>query len=158
MMSKSSAARLSEPTPTPSASACGAADELLRASAECVHQHERLGRALELACSDGELRHVAQCTELAHTYLQTTTAAYDKTATAAPEAKDQAWWHTANAMWNASNRFLQRTAGTDHVSRLAGKHAKDKLAELAMEYELERSALLALKHAVEEFGAARTAK
>lgn len=158
MMSKSSAARLSEPTLTPSASACGAADALLRASAECVHQHERLGRALELACSDGELQHIAKCTELAHTQLQVTTAAYDKTATAAPEAKDQAWWHAANGLWNASNRFLQRTAGTDNVSRLAGKHSKEKLAELAMEYELERSALLALKHAVEEFGDVRAAK
>jgi hypothetical protein len=86
------------------------------------------------------------------------TASYDKTATAAPEAKDQGWWHAANSMWNASNRFLQRTAGTDHVSRLAGKHSKDKLAELAMEYELERSALMALKRAVEEYGTARTAK
>lgn len=157
-MSKSSAARLSEPIPTPSASACGAADALLRASGECVHQHERLGRALELACSDGELQHVAQCTELAHAYLQTTTAAYDKTATAAPEAKDQGWWHAANGLWDAGRRYLQRTAGTDHVSRLAGKHSREKLAELAMEYELERSALMALKRAVEEYGTSRTSK
>jgi hypothetical protein len=155
-MAKSSVARaLAEPQPSPSDSACGAADALLRAAAECARQHERLGRSLERACSDVELQHIAELTTLSDTHLQAMTVAYETTATAAPEAKDEAWWHAANALWHASREYARRNAGTNHVSRLAGKHSKEKLSELAMEYELERSALMAVKRAVAEYKAVR---
>lgn len=154
-MSKSTAHALAEPVPTPAASACGAADTLLRAAAECARQHERLGRALERACSDVELHHVAELTTLTDTHLQAVTAAYETTATAAPEAKDEAWWHAANSLWHASREYARRNAGTNHVSRLAGKHSREKLRELAMEYELEKSALMSVKRAVADYKAVR---
>lgn len=144
-----------EPVQTPSASACSGADALLRAAAECARQHERLGRCLELACSDIELQHIAELTTLSDTHLDAMAVAYEKTATAAPEARNTEWWHAANALWHASREYARRNAGTNHVSKLAGKHTKQKLAELAMEYELERSALMAVKRAVSDFRAVR---
>ena len=72
-------------------------------------------------------------------------------ATAAPDAKSTKWFHAANTLWHASREYVRRSAGTNHASRLAGKHSKDKLQELAMEYELERSALMALKQAVDGY-------
>ena len=92
---------------------------------------------------------------LADTHLDAMTAAYETTATAAPEAKDERWWHAANGLWHASREYRRRHSGTNHVSRLAGKHSREKLAELAMEYELERSALMALKQAVSAYRAVR---
>ena len=54
-MTKSSARAMSEPVTSPAAAACASADALARAAAECARQHERLGRCLEVVCSDDEL-------------------------------------------------------------------------------------------------------
>jgi hypothetical protein len=101
-----------------------------------------------VACSDAELQHIAQMTTLADAHLDVMAAAYEKSASAAPEAKDEEWWHAANALWHASREYRRRNAGVDHVSRLAGRHTKERFGELALEYELERSALLDRKSVV----------
>ncbi len=155
MPNKSLARQLAEPAQSPVGSACAAADTLLRAATECVHQHERIARCLDLACSDAELHQIAQMTMLADGHLDAMTAAYEKAASAAPEAKETAWWHAANALWHASREYRRRNAGVDHVSRLAGRHTKEKFRELAMEYELERSALMSLKQVAASYRGAR---
>lgn len=154
-MVKPLANALAEPAQTPAAVACATADAMLRAAAECARQHERLGRCLEIGCSDAELLRIAQLTSLADTHLDDTVAEYEKAATAAPEAKDERWWHEANALWLAGRELRRRHAGTDYVSKFAGRHAKEKLAELTMEYELERSALMAVKQSIQAYRAAR---
>jgi hypothetical protein len=154
-MAKSTAHELAEPTPRPAESACAAADALLRAAVECARQHDRLGRCLEAACSDDEFTHLVELSALTDAHLDAMTTAYEDSANAAPEAKDEAWWKAANAMWLASREYCRRTAGTNRVQRLAGKHSKEKLSELTMEYELERSALMALKQAVTAMKAIR---
>jgi hypothetical protein len=128
---------------------------MLRAAAECARQHERLGRCLELGCSDAELMRIAQLTNLADSHLDDTVADYEAAANAAPEAKDERWWHEANALWLAGRELRRRHAGTDYVSKFAGRHAKEKLAELTMEYELERSALMGVKQAIQAYRTAR---
>ena len=154
-MPKSLARQHAEPTQSPANAACAAADSLMRAATECVHQHERISRCLEVACADAELQHMAQMTTLADAHLDAMAAAYEKCASAAPEAKDEAWWHAANALWHASREYRRRNAGVDHVSRLAGRHTKEKFRELALEYELERSALLSLKQVAASYRGAR---
>ena len=154
-MPKPIARELAEPTPSPAVTACAAADSLLRAATECVRQHERISRFLELGCSDTELQHIARMIALADMHLDAMAAAYEKSATAAPSAKDEGWWHAANALWHATREYRRRNAGTNDVSRLAGRHPKAKLGELAMEYELERSALIALKQSATAYRAAR---
>lgn len=91
---------------------------------------------------------MAEQTELSDVHLEAMTGVYEKAADVAKEAKNEAWWHAANGLWHASREYLRRNAGGDHVSRLGGKHHRAKLGELAVEYELERSALMALKQAV----------
>lgn len=154
-MARSTAPQFAEYTPTPAASACAAADALMRAAAECARQHDRLGRCLEVACSDVELTHLAEINVLTDSHLAEMTSEYERSATAAPEAKSEAWWHAANALWLAAREYTRRSAGASRAQRLAGKHSKEKLAELAMEFELERSALMALKQAVSAMKALR---
>jgi hypothetical protein len=156
-MAKSSAHQFPEPTQSPADSACAAADALLRAAAETVRQHDRLGRCLENACSDDEMMHLAEVNVLTDAHLERMTEEYERIATAAPEAKNEAWWHAANTLWHAAREYARRSAGTDRAQRLAGKHSPEKLSELAMEFELERSALMALKQAVADVKAARDA-
>src|SRR6185503_8202969 len=154
-MVKPLAKSLAEPSPSPSAAACANADAMLRAAAECARQHERLGRCLELGCSDAELLRIAQLTNLTDSHLDVTVADYETAATAAPEAKDEKWWHEANTLWLAARELRRRHAGTDYVSKFAGRHAKEKLAELTVEYELERSALMGLKQAIQTYRGTR---
>lgn len=155
-MARSTAPQFAEPTPTPAVTACAAADALMRAANECIRQHDRLGRCLEeVACSDAELTHLAELNVLTDAHLAEMTADYERSATAAPEAKNEDWWHAANALWLAAREYTRRSAGASRAQRLAGKHSKEKLAELAMEFELERSALLALKQAVAAMKALR---
>jgi hypothetical protein len=67
-------------------------------------------------------------------------------------AKDLEWWHKANALWHASREYARRHAGCDSLSkRLSSKHSPDQLATMQMEYELEASALLALRHAADAY-------
>ena len=156
MMAKSTAPQFAEPTPTPAATACASADALLRAAVECARQHDRLGRCLEDACSDAELTHLAEVNVLTDSHLAAMTSAYERTATAAPEAKSEEWWHAANTLWHAAREYTRRSAGTSRAQRLAGKHSREKLSELALEFELERSALMALKQAVNAMKALRS--
>jgi hypothetical protein len=128
----------------------------MRAATECARQHDRLGRCLEVVCSEAELTHLAEINVLTDAHLAEMTAAYERSATAAPEAKSEAWWHAANTLWHAAREYTRRSAGASRAQRLAGKHSKEKLSELAMEFELERSALMALKQAVSAVKALRT--
>ena len=63
-------------------------------------------------------------------------------------ASEEPWWHKANALWHASREYARRHAGCDAlVKSLSGKHSSEKLRDMQLEYELEASALLALRHA-----------
>jgi hypothetical protein len=154
-MPRSSARTQAEPAPSPVAVACANADALLRAAAECARQHERMGRCLELGCSDAELLRIVDLANLTDRHLDDTVAEYEAAATDAPEAKDEGWWHAANALWLAGRELRRRNRGVDYASRFVGKHAKEKLAELTMEFELERSAVIALKQAINGYRAVR---
>jgi hypothetical protein len=155
-MPKSSTARpLDEPKQSPADTACGSADALARAANECVRQHERLSQSLKAGCSDDELMHFAELATLTEKHLEAMTLHYESTATAAPEAKNEEWWHAANQLWLASREYTRRSSGATHAQRLAGKHSREKLTELTLEYELERSALLALKQADQAYRALR---
>lgn len=154
-MPKSATPVTDDAVPTPAADACSAADGLLRAAAECVRHHERVGRCLELGCSDDELAHIGELTVLTDAHLDAMTRTYEASANVAPEAKGQTWWHAANTLWLASREYVRRSAGTNRLLRSGGKHSRERLSELAMEYELERSALMALKQAVAALRAIR---
>lgn len=154
-MAKRSAAELDDPTPTPAASACQAADALFRAADESVRLHERLGRTHQLGCADNEVEHLARITSLADAHLDAMTTQYEACANSAPEARDEGWWHAANTLWHAGREYRRRNHTTDLLSRVSGKHSKEKFNELAMEFELERSALLSMKQAVQAYRAVR---
>jgi hypothetical protein len=78
--------------------------------------------------------------------------AYAEAAGSVHPERDEAWWHKANALWHASREYCRHHAGCDALGRLrSGKHSPEQLAGLQMEYELEASALLAMRHAAEAY-------
>jgi hypothetical protein len=114
---------------------------------ECSRQRERYARLVASGAHDGEqlaaLRVAALCDEI----LDESVAAYEKLAVEASTGDDE-WRRHANALWHAAREYRRRPA-TNSAS--AGTVKGGTLQKLAVEYDLEASALLALKLALGGF-------
>src|SRR4051794_14770311 len=129
------------------------ADALYHAAVECCRQHDRSAKLFHSSEQEElEHKHADALCAMCDGSLAELSAAYE-TATAhvhPPEA--EGWWHKANALWHASREYQRRHAGCDALSkRVATQHSPDQLAAMQMEYELEASSLLALRHAAEAY-------
>jgi hypothetical protein len=129
------------------------ADALYRAAIECCRQHDRAAR-LHKSSDEPELEHKhadALCA-MCDGSLSEMSEAYEASAGSVHPDRDEAWWHKANGLWHASREYGRRHAGCDALSRnVSAKHAPEQLQAMQMEYELEASALLALRHAAEAY-------
>jgi hypothetical protein len=129
------------------------ADALYRAAIECCRQHDRAAR-LHQGAAEPELEHRqmdALCA-MCDGSLSEMAAAYEAAAGNVHPDRDEAWWHKANGMWHASREYARRHAGCDDRShKLSAKHDPKQLAAMQMDYELEASALLALRHAADAY-------
>jgi len=129
------------------------ADALYRAALECCRQHDRSAK-LSSSPADPELehKHLDALCKMCDGSLKEMAEAYTRAAAGVHPAGDEAWWHKANALWHASREYGRRHAGCDDLSRtVSTKHDKGQLAAMQLEYELEASALLALRHAAEAY-------
>ena len=125
------------------------ADALYRGAIECCRQHDRVARLAATDEPELEHDHLDALCRLCDGSLAELSESYNTAAASVhPTGDDEAWWHKANALWHASREYARRHAGCDALARkVSGKHSPAKLAEMQMEYELEASSLLALKHA-----------
>lgn len=133
----------------PAATLCAKADALYRAAAECCRQHERIARLVAREAPDDEQRSAYAQVDHCDRALTAMTAAYEKCgARLHPDGDDEAWWKRANALWHASREYARRHVETERAGRAIGAaHAPETLGMLNVEYELEASALLALRQA-----------
>jgi hypothetical protein len=146
------AARLSSEHKTPVQSVMDAADALFRAAAECCHQHDRVSRVHEKSAVEEEVQVAQRVCQECDEVLRSFMTAYEQAAADVQvTGKDEGWWHRANGLWLASREYLRRNVGCDAASRELTEHGPDRLGELHTEYELEASALLALRHAAEAY-------
>ena len=126
----------------------GCADRMFRAAMECIRQRERYARLVGSGAHDNEqlsaLRVAVVCDEI----LDEAVSAYEQHA-AEPSHGDDEWRRQANALWHASREYRRRPSN----DRATTSQAKGggALQKLAMEYDLEASALLALKLALGGF-------
>jgi hypothetical protein len=129
------------------------ADALYRAAVECCRQHDRAAR-LHQGSDEPELehRHADALCAMCDGSLSEMSEAYETAAANVHPDRDEAWWHKANSLWHASREYARRHASGDALSRkLSAKHDPKQLSAMQMEYELEASALLALRHAAEAY-------
>ena len=133
-----------------------AADTMYRAACECCHQHDRVARILARSSDDDELAAAqAACAQSTQTLLQLAKA-YETTAAAIrPDGDDEGWWHRANALWMATREYMRRNSCGNAASRELKQHDRERLGALHAEYELEASALLALKQAADAYRQSR---
>jgi hypothetical protein len=128
------------------------ADALYRAAVECCRQHDRSAKLFGSSDPELEHKHADALCAMCDGSLAELSAAYAEGAADFHPDEDEAWWHKANSLWHASREYERRHAGCDAMSKkLANRHSPDQLASMQMEYELEASALLALRHAAEAY-------
>jgi len=129
------------------------ADALYRSAIECCRQHDRAAK-LHRDDVEPELEHEhmdALCA-MCDGSLSQMAEAYEAAAADVHPEQDESWWHKANGLWHASREYQRRHAGCDAMSKkVSGKHTPEQLRAMQMEYELEASALLALRHAAEAY-------
>lgn len=145
-MSARSAPAIKKTKPSFAETPRGTADRMFRAAMECIRQRERYARLVASGAHDLEqlaaLRVAVVCDEI----LDEAVAAYEKLA-GEPSRGDDEWRRHANALWHAAREYRRRPASVSPTT--SGKGGS--LQKLAMEYDLEASALLALKLALGGF-------
>jgi hypothetical protein len=145
--------KASAPRSTPSGSSAqntlnAAADALFRSAIEACRQHERVARCSERGCSEDELKEMAELCDLGHRHLAARTAAWEKAAGEGRGKNGDDFWHAANTLWHASREYARRHHSCDAMTTRVSRRSTDALGALTLEYELEASALLALRQAV----------
>jgi hypothetical protein len=135
------------------ATLCSKADALYRAAVECCRQHERVAKLSERDAPAEEQRAAAAQVDHCDGTLRDLAAAYEKCgARLHPDGEDESWWHRANALWHASREYARRHAESLQTRRsAAAEREPEALGQLNVEYELEASALLALRQATEAY-------
>jgi hypothetical protein len=128
-----------------------AGDRLYRAASESVRQRERYARLVESAASEEEQQAVLRVACLCDEVLGESMSAYEKVVTAESAKPESDWSHHANALWHASREYARRHHNCDESSRQLSSRKPDKFRQLALEYDLEASALLALRLSLAEY-------
>jgi hypothetical protein len=132
------------------------ADALYRCATEACRQHERLARLVQLGAHSAEQRAAGTIVTICDEALAELAASYERAAQRARPDQDAACWHAANGLWLASREYARRQRTTSRATRGVGEHRDpSRLAELALDYDLEASALLLLKQATEAYRKAR---
>ena len=126
------------------------ADRLYRAAAECVRQRQRYGALVEAGAAEEEVKAALQVASLCDDLLQESIEAYEK-APVIGASKEEEWYRKAINLWQASRDYERRHSATDASTRRVGTATASGLKNLAMEYDLEASALLALQHTLSAY-------
>ena len=132
-----------------------AADNLLRSASECCRQQARIGRVLDLHCGEEELEALIEVSVLCVRILAESCERYAAVGSGSRDGLDEGTWHAANTLWHASREYSRRHNSCNVKSAQMSRHSANHLGELAVEYELKASAVLALRYAVEQYSKIR---
>lgn len=143
---------------TPLEAARDAADAMYRAACECCHQHDRVARIIARSSVEDELSAAQRlCAECTASLKELSSFYRDVAAEFHPIAADEEWWHRANALLSASREYLRRNSCGDAATRDLKHHDRERLGALHADYELEASAVLALRQAADAYRQSRPA-
>ncbi|HVD59426.1 MAG TPA: hypothetical protein VNC11_01025 [Gemmatimonadaceae bacterium] len=128
------------------------ADTLYRtAEASCI-EHRRYADLVEKSVPDIEQRSARVAARAADEALEEAVDLYEVACLQESNHGDDAWWHKANRIWKSAKEYLQHHASSNRLTRGGGGgHGKAELLELTIEYKLEASALLKLRHTIDDY-------
>ncbi|HEY0777909.1 MAG TPA: hypothetical protein VGD56_08070 [Gemmatirosa sp.] len=138
------------------------ADALYRCAIECCRQHERVADCDRVGALGPERRAAQALAALCDVALDELAGNYERAATRARpvrgDVSGDACWHAANGLWLAARELTRRHRTSARASKGIGEkgdRSSARLAELALDYDLEASALLLLKQGIETYRKAR---
>ena len=131
------------------------ADMLYRTAAECHRQHTRHAKLVDRRAPQDEQQWALEMAYMCDDLLGTALEGYEKAKGHSEGHADDAWWHRANMLWHASREYVRRHERCDGMSRRVGRQSPNRLAELTLNFDLEASALLALRMAADAYRVAR---
>ena len=128
------------------------ADALFRTAVETCRQHRRYAALVEKGARDVEQRAAVKLATLCDTMLVDAIASYERCGAKVQGLDAEAWWHKANSLGHHAREYERRHQVTERASRLLNaQHDQQMLGELALEYDLEASALLMLQQAIDAY-------
>jgi hypothetical protein len=131
------------------------AELLQRVALESCGRHHRYSGLVKQGGAENEqkaaLSAVRECDEILHEAVDL----YELACLEETNHADDAWWHKANMVWRAAKEYLRHNVASRRSTRFDNGHNRDQLRELSIEYELEASALLHLRHATDSYKAVR---
>lgn len=128
------------------------ADTLFRTAIETCRAHRRYAALVERGARDVEQRAAVKLAGLCDAMLVDAIASYERCGARVTGLGDEQWWHKANALWHQAREYERRHQVTERAQRLMNaQHDPQLLGELAMEFDLEASALLFLQQAIEGY-------
>ena len=133
------------------------ADALFRAAVECVRQRDRYAMLVEGGFEEHEQQAALAIACCADDCLSRMVELYGAAAAHDTAHSTDGWWRRANALWLASREYQSHHRDCDSAAARFTKHDSSRLATLAVEYDLEASALLALRMAVDAYRKERPA-
>lgn len=104
---------------------------------------------------DAEFNATWDVAETCEAQLAARTESYEKTAELGRGKETEEWWHTANTLWHACREYTRRHAASNGAASRTRRHGAEELKEISLEYELELSARMAVKQALEKYGVLR---
>lgn len=142
-------------TPQAKAALRDIADTLYRAASDSCREHRRYADLIERDATDSAQKaawaSVRGCDEV----LDEAVDLYEIACLEESGHGDDAWWHRANMVWRGAREYLRHQAVSKRLLRGENGHSKNEFMELRIGHELEASALLSLRQAIESYKAAR---
>ncbi|MGQ0764032.1 MAG: hypothetical protein ACT4OZ_00005 [Gemmatimonadota bacterium] len=126
------------------------ADRLYRAASECIRQRQRYSGLVEAATSEEEQKTALAVAKLCDEILMKSIVEFER-GVGGSENKDEDWYRKSTALWAAARDYERRHTECDDKTRKLGIHSREQLGQLAADYDLEASALLALQHAAASY-------
>jgi len=132
-----------------------AADALGRTAAETCRQHERLARLMELSVSQSELAAAYAMVDTIDLALAESVRDFEQCTAKSAVSDDADLKAKANALFLAARDYLRRHSIAEKASHQLTQHDAEKLGIIKFEFELEASAMLALRQASAAVGKIR---
>jgi hypothetical protein len=123
------------------------ADALGRTAAETCRQHERLSKLTELGVAAAELAAAVAMVDMIDLALAEAVREFERVCDTVPVSDEVETRQKANALWLAAREYLRRHSIAERAAGQLSQHDAEELGVLNIEYELEASALLALRQA-----------
>jgi hypothetical protein len=128
------------------------ADALFRIAVETCRQHRRYAALVEMGAREPEQRSALKLATFCDAMLVDAISSYERCGAKVQGLDGEPWWRKANSLWHNAREYERRHQVTERASRLLNaQHDQQTFGELALEYDLEASALLMLQQAIDAY-------